>query len=78
MREAHNMLIEIVRLIERCYGRDKVTPNLHLSLHLCECLHDYGPLYAFWYFSFERMNGILGNKERILPFFIPFFYSFYL
>ena len=60
MREAHQRLIEIVSLIEEHYGRDKITPNLHLSLHLCECSHDFGPLYAFWCFSFERMNGILG------------------
>ena len=39
---------------------DKITLNLHLSLHLCECAYDYGPLYALWCFSFERMNGILG------------------
>ncbi|RHZ80856.1 hypothetical protein Glove_131g20 [Diversispora epigaea] len=25
------------------------------------CSHDFGPLYAFWCFSFERMNGILGS-----------------
>ena len=61
MREAHSRLIKIVKLIELNYGRDKVTPNLYLSLHLCECSYDYGPLYAFWYFSFERMNGILGK-----------------
>lgn len=60
MKEAHQRLIEIVRLIEQHYGRDKITPNLHLSLHLCECSIDFGPLYAFWCFSFERMNGILG------------------
>jgi hypothetical protein len=60
MKEAHQRLIKIVKLIEENYGRDKITPNLHLSLHLCECAYDYGPLYAFWCFSFERMNGILG------------------
>ena len=59
--EAHRSLIEIVRLIENHHGRDKITPNLHLSLHLRDCSSDYGPLYAFWYFSFERMNGILGK-----------------
>ena len=29
--------------------------------HLVECTKDYGPVYAFWLFSFERYNGILGN-----------------
>ncbi|GBC48175.2 hypothetical protein GLOIN_2v1775288 [Rhizophagus irregularis DAOM 181602=DAOM 197198] len=57
--EAHRSLIEIVKLIENHHGRDKITPNLHLSLHLRDCSSDYGPLYAFWCFSFERMNGIL-------------------
>ncbi|GBC52302.2 uncharacterized protein LOC107327733 [Rhizophagus irregularis DAOM 181602=DAOM 197198] len=56
--EAHRSLIEIVKLIENHHGRDKITPNLHLSLHLRDCSSDYGPLYAFWCFSFERMNGI--------------------
>ena len=49
-----------MKLIEENYGRNKITPNLHLSLHLCECSFDYGLLYTFWCFSFERMNGMLG------------------
>ena len=61
VREAHLRLIELVKLIEKNHGRRHITPNLHLSLHLYECSSDYGPLYAFWCFSFERMNGILGN-----------------
>ena len=60
MSEAHQRLISLVKLIEENYGHDKITPNLHLSLHLCECSFDYGPLYTFWCFSFERMNGMLG------------------
>ncbi|GET57130.1 hypothetical protein GLOIN_2v1775288 [Rhizophagus irregularis DAOM 181602=DAOM 197198] len=51
-------------LIENHHGRDKITPNLHLSLHLRDCSSDYGPLYAFWCFSFERMNGSLPNSNR--------------
>ncbi|GBC13563.2 hypothetical protein GLOIN_2v1786147 [Rhizophagus irregularis DAOM 181602=DAOM 197198] len=71
MREAHQRLINLVKLIEENYGRDKITPNLHLSLHLCECSLDYGPLYTFWCFSFERMNGMLGSflnsRRKIEP-----------
>ena len=61
MREMHDRLIKIVRLIEKSHGRHKVTPNLYLSLHLREYSDDYGPLYAFWCFAFERMNGMLGE-----------------
>src|SRR5438270_1593224 len=63
MRKAHSRLIKIVKLIELNYGQDKVTPNLHLSLHLCKYSYDYGPLYAFWCFSFECMNGVLGKAK---------------
>jgi hypothetical protein len=61
IEEAHQRLVEIVKIIEQTYGRDFITPNLHLSLHLHECAKDFGPLYAFWCFSFERMNGVLGK-----------------
>jgi hypothetical protein len=61
VRESQWRLTELIKLIEQHHGRDKITPNLHLSLHLTECTHDYGPLYAFWCFSFERMNGVLGK-----------------
>ena len=71
MEEAYKGLIEIIKLIEEYYGEEKVSPNLHLSLHLCECSYDYRPLYSFWCFSFERMNGLLGkNKFFIYYFFI--------
>ena len=38
-----------------------VTINMHLHGHLVSCVRQYGPLYNFWLFSFERYNGILGN-----------------
>ena len=30
-------------------------------MHLHGHLADYGPVYAFWCFAFERLNGILGS-----------------
>ncbi|CAG8558275.1 5923_t:CDS:1, partial [Rhizophagus irregularis] len=59
MDEAHQKLVEIVKIIEQNYGQDMITLNLHLSLHLYKCAKNFGPLYAFWCFSFERMNGVL-------------------
>ncbi|GBB85072.1 hypothetical protein RclHR1_11640010 [Rhizophagus clarus] len=61
MKEAHELLVKIIKLIKEHYGEGKIMPNLYLSLHLCECSYDYGPLYSFWYFSFEQMNGVLGS-----------------
>ena len=46
---------------ENLYRNEKVTRNIHLHGHLVSCLRQYGLLYSFWLFSFERHNGILGN-----------------
>ena len=62
LNEAHDRLLKVGQLIEEHYGQQLITPNIHLSLHLAECCRDYGPLYSFWCYSFERMNGILGKK----------------
>jgi hypothetical protein len=59
--EAHDRLLKVARLIEEHYGQELITPNIHLSLHLAECCRDYGPMYSFWCYSFERMNGLLGS-----------------
>ncbi|RHZ57709.1 hypothetical protein Glove_384g66 [Diversispora epigaea] len=61
--EIHKKIVDVT-LIEKKYGRNVITPNLHLSLHLSACSHDFGPLYAFWCFSFERMNGILEKNNE--------------
>ena len=42
-------------------GPNACTPNMHMHLHLKECLLDYGPPYAFWCYAFERYNGMLGR-----------------
>ena len=40
----------------------KSTPLiLHLHVHLKECFMDFGPVYSFWLFALERLNGILGS-----------------
>ena len=55
------MLLQFCQKFERLYGKSKVKPNMHLHGHLKECVLDYGPVYNFWCFSFERFNGILSS-----------------
>ena len=33
-----------------------------MHCHLKEVLLDYGPVYGFWLFSYERYNGILQHQ----------------
>ena len=57
----HSHLLKFCTCFEELYGKEKVTPNMHLHTHLLECVLDYGPVYGFWLFSYERYNGILGD-----------------
>ena len=59
---ADALLMQFCRRFERIYGKAAVTPNMHLHCHLKDVLADFGPVYSFWLFSFERYNGILGNQ----------------
>lgn len=35
---------------------------MHMHLHLKDMILDYGPVYGFWLFSYERYNGILEQQ----------------
>ena len=56
---------------QKLYGSQSCTPNMHLHLHLLDCILDYGPVYSFWCFAFERFNDMLGafptNSKQIEP-----------
>ena len=57
-------LHEFCRTYETLYGKEKCTPNIHMHMHLCKCIENYGPVTAFWCFPFERFNGILGSFQK--------------
>ena len=61
VQQADAYLLEFCKHFEFLYGAISCTPNMHLCLHLWECLMDYGPVHAFWCFAFERFNGLLGR-----------------
>ena len=67
--QAHILLVEFCKQFESLYGPEHCTPNMHMPLHLKECLLDFGPLPAFWCFAFECFNGVLEgiSKSWVLP-----------
>ena len=61
MSQINEYLIQFCNRVEQLFGINGCTPNLHLHGHLHECFLDYGPSDSFFFFSFERLNGILGS-----------------
>ena len=59
--KADHLLIKFCKQVENLFGNNSITPNMHLHGHLADCIKDYGSVYGFWLFSFERLNGLLGN-----------------
>ena len=44
------------RGFEQLYAKEYCTPNMHLHMHLKECMQDFGPVYSFWCFGFEIVS----------------------
>ena len=67
---AHNLIVKFCNEAEKLYGSEFVSPNMHLHCHLQQSIRDYGSIYGFWLFSFERFNGMLAdfptNKRSIV------------
>ncbi len=61
IQKADLLLLKFCKDVEQLYGNAVITPNMHLHCHLAECVKDYGSIYGFWLFSYERYNGILGS-----------------
>ena len=65
------LLMKFCTQVESIYGQSAITPNMHMHGHLKNVVEDYGPVYSFWLFAYERYNGILGyqpnNNRAIEP-----------
>jgi hypothetical protein len=61
LKVADSLLLKFCTTTERMFGKNKITPNMHMHCHLKECIDDYGPCHTFWCYAFERYNGILGS-----------------
>ena len=61
LKEGDKCIMEFCDSYKAMFGSSMCTMNLHLYGHLHQCIEDYGPVYTFWCFSYERLNGILGG-----------------
>lgn len=61
LEEGDKHLLAFCESFEALYGKKYYTINLHLHGHLKQCILDFGPIYSFWLFPYERLNGILGS-----------------
>ncbi|OAD79037.1 hypothetical protein PHYBLDRAFT_164121 [Phycomyces blakesleeanus NRRL 1555(-)] len=61
IEKGHKCLEEFCKGCETLYDLDLLSPNMHLHLHLCQTMIDFGPVYGYWLFSFERYNSVLKN-----------------
>ena len=66
LKEAQVRLKDMACIIENEYGPEFITSNIHLALHIPDCCRDYGPIYSFWLFSLERLNGYIGKDILII------------
>ncbi|KAJ7434858.1 hypothetical protein FB451DRAFT_1466078 [Mycena latifolia] len=42
---------------------DLVKPNFHYITHIFQIIRDFGPVYGFWTFLFERLNKLLKSYD---------------
>ena len=61
LNEADKYLMEFCEAFHLLYGKQYYTINIHLHGHLKDCILDFSPVYSFWLFAFERLNGVLGS-----------------
>ena len=61
LQEGHRNIIGFSKTFSSLYGSNCCTINMHLHGHLRTCIEDFGPVYSFWCFSYERLNGVLGS-----------------
>ena len=52
---ADALLAQFCRRIERLYGKNVITPNMHMHCHYKQMLLDYGPAFGVF-----RMRDIMG------------------
>lgn len=59
---ADALLLQFCKKFQTIFGKESITPNIHLHCHLHDCIKNFGPVSSFWLFPYERFNGVLGDE----------------
>jgi hypothetical protein len=70
LKEVQERLKDMAHLIENTYGPEFITSNIHLALHIPDCCRDYGSIYSYWLFPFERLNGYIGKNSYFISLYL--------
>ena len=74
----------MIKIIKRIYKPEYISSNIHLLMHISQCIQDYRSVYSFWLFPFERLNryivltSFLHSNISIIIYFYIFLYIYYL
>ena len=61
LNKGEDLIMDFCCKFEQLYSKQYFNINLHLQAHILSCIMDHGPVYAFWLFPYERLNGVLGS-----------------
>jgi len=61
---AETLLIKFVKLFQKYFGKENMTYNVHLLLHICSGIRNWGPLWTHNAFSYENENRILLRLKK--------------
>ena len=64
LQRARKLLIKFVLNFGRLYGDQYMHYNVHLLLHMCDTVHNWGPLWAISTFPFENENKELLKLKK--------------
>jgi len=57
LKRCEKLVVEFVKQFETLYGKENVSFNVHLCLHLPDSVRNWGPLWAHSGYIFESFNG---------------------
>jgi hypothetical protein len=54
IRMADQLLVTFCTKDENIYREEFIKANFHMACHIAKVMEEYGPVYSFWCYGFER------------------------